>query len=206
MTTPLDLLNRAVYFELSQADYKRSVRAAVRGLWSGKLDRFGFFESLGISIERGFERAWREGAAVCGILPDERKPDEQDALTRMINAQFPYIAGFADAIEAGSKANKGLLRPQMRRAELWISRYGEVKDRAQSISCADLKLKWSLGPSVEHCKSCLKLNGQVRRASMWEKAQIWPKHPDLECGGFNCKCTRTPTTDPLSRGRMPKIP
>ena len=48
-------------------------------------------------------------------------------------------------------------------------------------------LEWVYGPT-EHCKDCVRLNGQVHRASEWRKKRLRPKSRKLECKGFFCQC------------------
>ena len=192
--------------ELSISGFKMNIRTSVRGLWAGHLIYAQAYDNMVRAIERGLEQAWNEGAAECGISPDERTGAEQLALDEAIRSNVGYVKRFLDHVEASSKANKGKLTPLFTRADLWITRYNEVQMRASAMACADQKFIWRLGPTKEHCSSCLKLNGKVKRGSQWTEAGIYPKHPDLECGGWKCECTRTKTDAPMSKGALPRIP
>jgi hypothetical protein len=97
------------------------------------------------------------------------------------------------------------LRAASSRLPMWINRYTEVVNTAKIMAGADRKLKWVLGPT-EHCSSCLKLAGKVKRGSVWIASGIQPQSRSLECGGFNCQCSLQPTTDRASAGRLPSIP
>lgn len=198
-------LYQLVIYELSKKRFRASIRTAVRGLWTGVFTKKQFTKEMKLAIKNGLHRAWSEGAAVCGIAPDERTAEEQAALDAMVAGQYKYIGGFAKAIIRGNKANKGLLREMFKRAEMWIDRYQDAYFQAQNMACANKKLKWVLGPT-EHCKSCLKLEGKVKRATIWAKNDIRPKHPRLECGGFKCQCKLMPTNERGTPGRLPKIP
>ena len=108
-----------------------------------------------------------------------------------------------------SKVKKGKLTPLLTRIEIWIGRWEGVKSQATVMACGDQKLKWNQGPSEKGCKTCTKLNGQVRRASFWKDKGVLPRvhdSPLLDCKGFRCACTIDPTDEPLSRGRFPNIP
>ena len=59
---------------------------------------------------------------------------------------------------------------------------------------------------VHNCSSCMKLAGKVKRGSFWQASGIQPQHPGLRCGGWNCQCFLSPTTDRASAGRLPSIP
>lgn len=191
---------------LSIQDYGRGVRAAVRGLWSGALNQGDFIAAMFATLERGFEMAWREGAAECGIQPDERTEDEQAALFRMLAENIGYLPSFAAFIERVSRAQGGKLGALWPRTELWINRYKEVQNLAKTMACANQKLIWVFGQTEEHCRSCSRLAGKVKRASTWAAADIRPQHPDLECGGWRCDCRLEPTDQRLSPGPLPNIP
>jgi hypothetical protein len=185
-----------------------NIRANIRGLWNGDFDQFDFVDGMISAIERGFDQAWSEGAAKCGIQPDERTPEEEIELRNVINEQFLHLPGFAADIDAGSKANGGALQPFLDRGDLWIGRYNEVVQRAQAMACADQKLKWELG-EAEHCRSCLKLANKVKRASFWYSRGILPRQAGatyLECRGYKCDCRFTETDEPVSRGPLPRLP
>ena len=100
----------------------------------------------------------------------------------------------------------GKLDPLMQRAELWALRYQDVKTRGRMMACGDQKFKWVLGPT-EHCSTCAKLAGLVHRGSQWRN-YVLPQNPpneQLECGGWNCRCSLEPTTERASR-RYPPLP
>jgi hypothetical protein len=58
---------------------------------------------------------------------------------------------------------------------------------------------------VHNCNDCLKLEGKVKRASVWEASGIRPQSHALECRGYNCQCSLEETNEPLSRGPLPGI-
>lgn len=188
--------------------YGAAIRAAVRGLWIGTLDKMDFVDSMLASFSRRLSTAWYRGAAECGIKPDELSDEEKAALQELIGAQMQYVYGFADAIIAGSKANGGKLAPLLDRAEMWSSRYQDAYTRARAMACGDKKGAWRLGQTEVHCQSCLKLNGKVKRMSTW-LATVLPGNPpnaSIACGGWKCDCGIEETDEPLSRGPLPRLP
>lgn len=209
--TEAPILERYLIAQLSQEDFKRSVRAQVRSLLFGHTDEFGFTDAMLSALERGLERAWREGAADCGIGPDERSPDETNALRNYINTQATFLPGFARAItDAREQAladdekiteNTGGV---MSRASMWANRYGEVVSIAKTMACSDQKYGWDLGPT-EHCSDCLAMSAKVKRASAWAAADIRPQSRRLECGGFHCQCRFRKTDQPATPGRLPAV-
>lgn len=186
------------------ATFKASIRAAARGLWSGKSDLLDFVDMMYSAIRRGYEQAWREGAAECGIGPKERTPEEQAILDEMVVANQGYVVRYGDWIETHNQASGAKLQPVLDRSELWVNRYNEVKARAQVMSCQNQKLVWRYGPT-EHCADCRKLNGRVYRAEIWRRYSLRPQSPDLACRGYRCQCRLEPTDLPVTPGHPPAL-
>lgn len=189
--------------DLTINDFQAGLRASARGLWNGTLTFIGFIDGMITSIERGFEQAWQEGAAECGIAPEERTTQEAAALNQMLLESISRLGSFGVWIMEHSKENGGKLRTVYNRLDMWTNRYNEVVNIARGMSCADGKLKWIVGPT-EHCRDCLRLNGKVKRASYWQEAGIRPQMRELECGGYRCQCRLEQTDEPMSKGPLPK--
>jgi hypothetical protein len=188
--------------------YGQAVRSAVRGLWSGALDKMAFIDSMLVTFERRLTAAWHKGAAECGIKPDELSTEELDELHTMIGEQMQYVYRFADDIVAGSKANGGKLEPLLTRSDMWSARYHDAYTRAKAMACGDGKAVWVLGETDLHCPSCLKLNGKVKRWSTWRDT-VLPGIAGtnlLICQGYRCLCRLEDTDSPLSKGPLPGLP
>jgi hypothetical protein len=160
-----------------------------------------------LAVTNGFTRAWWDGADDVGISPSELTPQERQAMQNAILSQRQYIDGFLTAIEEGSKANGGKLGPLFSRAGLWTKRYDDVRNMARAQAGEDQRLMWVWDPSKEHCTTCGRLNGQVRRASYWH-AHVIPNSPKLECvhnaGGVPvCGCELVPTDQRCTPGPLP---
>ena len=187
---------------MSESNFRSGIRSAVRGLWSGALTPGQFSDALEAVIQRNLTNAWTEGAADCGISADELTDQETTALAAFIDNQFGFIDGYGEAIEAESKAEGGKLTPLFARAEMWVTRYGEARNKAKALACADSKLEWRIDVHCkEHCFSCTRLNGKVKRGSYWDKT-ILPRSRDLECGGWRCCCNLMATDKSVSKGRL----
>jgi len=188
--------------------YCTALRGNVRALWSGEWDREQFNAAMLTSIDRGYNAAWLEGAEPYGIRAiDELTSEERAQLNSAILVALQSAPGFADAIIAGSKENGGKLTPLLTRAKLWCERYAQVQGTAGTMAAGNRAMMWVLG-QAEHCPSCLKLAGKVKRASYWVEHGILPRDPNtgLACGGFRCQCSLEPTTDPISKGPLPRLP
>lgn len=186
----------------SISSFQLNIRAAIRGLWAGHSSIFDFVDNMQNTITRGFAQAFIEGAAVCGIRPDELLPQEIAKRDELILAQMQFVMAFGLEIEASSKANGGLLGPLLQRGVMWVNRYNETKGIAQSMVCSDIKTIWILG-NTDHCRSCLGFSGRIYRESVWSANNAQTQGNNLCCHGFRCQCQRVPTNQPITPGRFP---
>ncbi len=144
-----------------------------------------------------------------GLTMDDMTPQERMELQSAIVRERQFVMGFADAVEAGSKANGGKLGAFAHRIDLWVNRYDALKAKALTMAKADTKLEWVLHAN-ESCNDCLRLGGKVKRASVWRRNNLYPQAPQLDCmqgasGVPVCKCQLVPTDKPVSRGRLPLV-
>lgn len=192
---------------MSYNAYRTGLRSAVRGLWSGALSLEQFYGEMRTLINRRLSEAWDAGAAECGLKPDEYTIDEQIALGRAIRNELGYVTEFGLAINLDSKASGGKLEPFFKRVETWANRYNDVRNQAKVLACADQKLMWVLGATEQHCSTCPRLNGKVKRGSVWQASGIRPQNPpndSIECGGWRCQCRLEVTDRPVSKGPLPR--
>lgn len=193
----------------SAGSYEREIREAARGLWSGMISYEQFFDSMLSTIRGGLTQAWSDGMKECNMTPADMTSDERTTLEYRIVEESSHLSGFASFIEAGSKANGGLLRDVFSRVELWVYRYQDLVNQAKLTVCKDPKLKWKWNPMKEHCSTCRRLNGRVYRASIWNKNGVQPQSPpnsSLECGGWKCGCELEITSDRVTPGPFPAVP
>lgn len=187
--------------------YRTALRSVTRGYWSGVIDLNQFFDEMRTAMNRRLTQAWDEGAAECGIKPDEYTIEEQLALGNAISKELSNLPDFALRIDQ-NKVNEGKLAPLLDRAgTLWGNRYNDLKNRAKVLACKDQKLEWIIGPTEEHCPSCSRLNGKVKRGSVWQSSGVQPQNPPngrLQCGGWNCLCELRQTDRAVSRGPLPR--
>lgn len=205
---------------LSQESFGKSIRDQVRALFFGVIDPFQFQDAMFDVFERHFEQAWAEGAAECGIKPEERTAAEADRLNSFIFEQANFLPTFAshiadtreaaiaagdlDPVNPNTRQTKNL-RGLFTRARMWENRWGEVKALAQQMACADRKGTWRVNPRKEHCGDCARVDGRTYRMSVWQQYGWHPRSSDLECGGFYCGCTIEITEAPVTPGRPPAL-
>lgn len=188
---------------MSEANFRAGLRSAIRALWSSTFSLSQFEDAISSVIRRNLTVAWSEGARECGILEDELSEEELKARDAFIENQLEFVGAFGEAIREGDKISGEKLTPLYVRAELWVNRYGEARNQAKVMACGDQKLVWRINSHCkEHCRSCVSLNGKVKRASYWART-IQPRSIDLDCGGWRCCCELFPTNEPISRGTLP---
>jgi len=189
----------------SDSTYRYNIRSAVRALWSGVFSQADFLHNMFLAFSKELVAAQRNGAAKCGIGPDDLSDDEKKWLEGVIKAELGYAADFAQYIVEHSKKEKYPLQPLMDRVERWISRRLEVENTAMTMACGDQKLLWRRKKTKKSCGDCIWYDGKVYRASTWARYEISPKSHGLACHGIHCGCEFFVTTLPLSKGRPKKM-
>lgn len=189
-------------------NYERELFRNVHSLWAGKLTTGQFIADMTSTVERGLGRAWHEGAAECGIGPDELSQQEITELQQLIFDQLMHIQAFADRIAKANQVTGGKLAPFKHQVSVWANRYDELRAQGQLRACADKKLEWVLNLkriTKKHCVDCLNMHGRVYRASVWRRNNVHPQSRNLACGGWQCGCGFRTTDKPITRGRVPKL-
>lgn len=189
----------------TETAYRRSLRQAVRGLWTGDLGEWDFMDTMEYILERNLTKAWYDGLKLQGLKPSEMTLAEEERLKLEINTQIMYIGGLADAIQSSSKANGGKLAPLYDRLEMWVKQYGRIVTLASMMAAADAKGLWKYGDTTNHCPSCSSYAGKVYRNSVWRKwlepLDMLPRGKGLACGGWQCDCSIVKTSEPVTPGR-----
>ncbi len=187
--------------------FRIRIQAIFREYYKGKIATIFNFSDLMLSaITKGYREAWLEGAKDGGIVSlDELTDAEMAALQGMINEDFQYVLGVAQAIAALPRLNETAeLSSLYDRAELWVNRYNAVKSKASAMAAANKKKKFALGATKKHCESCSGLAGRVYRNSVWEANGALPPSRRCKCKGYLCLCKLVDTTDRITPGRFPK--
>lgn len=187
--------------------YGRGVRSLVRRFWRGTIDRLDFAVGLTALINRAYTKAFGLGLADVGIRTKEMTPEEAALIAQLQQDEFGRVQDLGDVVYEHRKATGFKYNDLLKRAriEQWTLRLENVRDQAKRTARRNPKLKWSFKPEKEHCDDCLRLHGRVYRRSVWDKWDIYPKHPNLACGGFACGCSWDETDDVLTPGRPPNL-
>jgi len=170
----------------SASSYGRDIRGVVRALWNGSVDIDQADENFVETVRIYLTRAYYAGARECGVAPDELSVEERNQLRSIITNETVRVFSFLLDVEKGNKAAGILFRNYRGRIRAWTNRYPDTQGRAQVTACSNMKTQWTLG-KAEHCSSCIKLAGKVKRNSFWQRKGVLPRVPNspyLECRGF----------------------
>lgn len=185
----------------SMADFRRTIRANIRGLYKGALNRSQFVAGMKAGVRRNYTQAWFRtmGARNTDTLADE----EVRQLSALISEAHSHIPGLADRVIDGAKQGK-LITKVLAYADKWALDYKHVEAVAMTYDRNDPRLRWKRGPTEEGCRSCKGLDGRVYRASTWRDFVLPRDKGKLECNGYNCLCELVPgLSRPITPGRLP---
>ncbi len=146
-----------------------------------------------LAYDRGFE----DGGADPAGLDAEELAARRRKVAEWVAAQSTYITKFVDEVLANPELNIE------NRAVLWANKSLRAIYYA-GLADADMNAlyKWNLGQTIEHCETCLTLNGQVQKVKNYIKAGLWPGSSKLACKGFRCDCFMTKASG-KARGKLP---
>lgn len=136
-----------------------------------------------------------EGMRDGGIDDPEANLTEEDEarIFAFINDQLSHVLPFARDAQAARELPTVAERAAAQRAinervKLWGQRMAEHGATGTASARGDRLARWVLGPT-EHCRDCLHYAGfKPHRLSYWMRRTL-PRSHDLECHGFNCRCT-----------------
>ena len=191
------------------AFYLRTMQGLIRSLYNGDIGG-EFIDIMANLISGQLRQAYVNGAADAGLLEIEITGEMEKELQSFILAEYNYVDRiFRDIVDA--RIDKTPIEPLLARAQLWANRWNEVYNAAKHTVMLIFGGKeiWILGPTEEHCESCMPLAGIVAFATEWEASGFKPQGKMLDCGGWNCKCELVPTTARRSNkpaAQLAKIP
>lgn len=138
-----------------------------------------------------------QGLADGGVNASDVPAEDFPALVSWLVQQSAFVPGLTARIYAPvSTVDAGTT------AQLWANKSLRAAYQLGRVS-ADRNgmYEWVLGATEEHCRTCLRLNGQRHRLVTWNRRGLLPGSQQLECKGFNCDCRLVKTTE-RARGRF----
>lgn len=197
---------QTLYVYKTVSTYKARLITIARVLFRTE-DLNAFIDTMTEIVTFNLNDAWFSATKQCGFTRDEASNEENEARESLINISLSSITGFGQDILTGKENGKKVSDFQWR-ITIWANRWDEAFNQARTIACGDKKFKWIIDPAIANCKTCLRLNGKVKRSSIWDAHGVYPQatNGSLICNGFNCGCSLIPTNEPLSRGPLPNVP
>ncbi len=194
------------------AFYQRGIDKLTRELYRGDIDKTEFENGMVDLIDQQLDKAWRAGMDNNELDPSkDMTPEFEAELERIKLNEVDYVTEFGQAIIDAAKADtenetpKESLPGLYSRAEIWATRYTDVVNQAQLFTAdKNDRMKWVYG-DTEHCDTCMALNGVVATAEEWQESGFTPQAPpndQLDCGGWQCKCSFEPTGEKVSPNRF----
>jgi len=143
-------------------------------------------------LKQAVDKAWQDEGGE-GATPSYLQELAMEATVK----QFVHVDKlYRDIVDA--RVDETPIDPLLSRVALWANRWTETYNAAVALIVAQRggNLVWKLGHTEEHCATCNALNGIVAGAVEWQALDIHPQNAPnnkLECGGWRCGCTLTPT-------------
>lgn len=187
-------------------DYEDSVTDILSEAVAGNLTRARFVLLMNARNELTIDRVYLQGltdGGVSGGGVDVLTEDDLSWIDQHKRETRQFVQGVANQIYADERVTPD--ETEGRAGMWWRMSIDPAYGHAVRSAAGNAAFERVIGATEEHCRDCRRINGQVRRASFWEKIGIWNASPKTECGGFNCKCQNTPTNKPITRGRFPNI-
>lgn len=157
---------------------------------SGEIEKSEFISELQSSVESALLTIYSE---MSGLEPEEFTEQDLENLEEYIAVNFDSVNKLANDIYDGkyddTEDRDGII--------LLFGRLGLWTANAAALAMLALlnnperqqnKLQWVLNPTKENCATCIALDGQVHTVQEWDASGWYPRHPDLECGGWRCGC------------------
>jgi len=191
--------------------YLANIQGLVNGVYSNYIGG-EFIDSMANLISGQLLDAYQQAIADQGFT-DFFLPDYlQESLDALILSQYNYVDQFfRDIVDA--RIDGTPVAPLLARAELWAQRWKEAYNEATRLMTIKNggNLEWQEGDTEDKCSTCLALDGIVAWASEWSALNVKPQNAPnnkIECGGWKCGCSLTPTDkrrSPNAYGRIEAI-
>ena len=161
------------------------------------LDRRAFTVTMRSFLKNYGLQAYKDGLSQGGVSVDVLDPEDNIDYMGVFLDQSQYINGLADDVYKTKSVTPATAQT---RAYMWGKSLQQFLDHGIGSADKNGMFEWRLG-IAEHCKTCLRMNGQVHRFRTYKARGILPRASTLACKGFNCKCSLVKTFG-KARGRF----
>lgn len=165
-------------------DYDQKFRGLVDSAMNGQIPRNRFEELLAQLVFATLLALYLQGA---NLSEGNLTKEEWSEVADYGNPHYQAIASLTDDIYGG-RYTIG--------SDAAYTRIGGWLNTAKSFFMLgmtrrrdDPLLQWVYSVFTDHCADCVRLDGQVHRASEWRAAGWIPRDWRLECHGIHCQCS-----------------
>lgn len=173
-------------YDLTQSLFLQDLRTLVKQAIEkeGVIGRYSFGIRARELLKRYGLQAYKDGMAASGVFVDDLDPEDEGDYRNVFVDQASYIGGFSDDIYVNKAVTLNNLDM---RVNAWGKSLQSFVDSGRVAADANGMFQWKYG-MTEHCKDCLRLDGQCHRMKSWYASGWLPRASTLDCHGFNCKC------------------
>lgn len=178
-------------------DFTNDWRYIVEKALAREIDPVRFGIEARETLRQYGREALLQGLADGGVTTSDVPSEDFPALVAWLVQESSFVPGLTARIYAPvSTVDAGMT------AQLWANKSLRAAYQLGRVS-ADRNgmYEWVLGATEEHCRTCLRMNGQRHRLNTWHRRGLLPGSQQLECKGFNCDCRFVKTTE-RARGRF----
>lgn len=179
-----ETVERRKAYSATRDDFEQAIGSTINSAVAGDLTRVRAGIIVRTELDKFGRRAMLDGLSDGGVDAATLTGDDLATFNTWKVDQSAYVAGLMDAI-----FKEGVQYTGDGRAQLWSRKSLDVIYQKGLLSADSNGLyEWRLGATEQHCATCLRMNGVIKRLKQWHEDGILPQSSDLECGGFNCDC------------------
>lgn len=179
-----ETVERRKAYSATRDDFEKAIASTITSAVAGDLTRVRAGIIVRAELDKYGRRAMLDGLSDGGVDAATLTGDDLATFNTWKVEQSAYVAGLMDAIFKDKVQYTG-----DGRAQLWSRKSLDVIYQKGLLSADSNGLyEWRLGATEEHCATCLRMNGVIKRLKQWHEDGILPQSEQLDCKGFNCDC------------------
>ena len=173
-----------------RGEYIEKLSAAMNDYLVSEKPITAFRNAFRRAVNDAFNLAYVAGYADAGGATEEMEPDDAAWIQARIEAEI----GYADLLFQDLKALRGEEDAPVfveARSQGYANTLDSIYLEGKLRGDKNKMVTWQIGQTEQHCKTCLKLNGQRHSIKWFLKRGYIPREPGsatLECGGYHCDC------------------
>lgn len=186
----------------TQGAFRRQFIELVQRQQEGHISPAVLRPALRLALVESGADALLDGLADGGNPMTDLDEDGRKVLSIWRAEQSPYLGKFVTELTQSTLT----LSDIQRRADAWINKsINTLYFQGLELANRNKRFRWIVNPIKEHCRTCLKLNGQIHRMKDFIRTGLLPQSSKLICGGYQCGCSLQSTNQP-ARGRLRAVP